>query len=435
MKTHTLGKTVAAAAAALVLMNSAPAARVDVYPQSFEPGGWSLDAQFMDVTGFDGRCAGISFVSTDTKAEPAAPGDLDLASMMQPLPATAVMREPGYFVWGGSMAKGDDSTYHLYYSRWKKEFTFNGWASHSEIAHATAPSAFGPWTHRDVALPKRGAAFWDGMCTHNPCVRKFGGRYYLYYMGNTGDGKVVKGLNWTHRNNQRIGVAVADSPDGPWKRFDKPLVDASPDKDAPDSLMVSNPAITQRPDGTYVMLYKAVGRKRPLPFGGPVVHLAATATSPEGPFAKNFSPLFTDGKANFPAEDPCLFTLSGKVYAVIKDQNGHFVAKKGRSLVLFEEDGRGGWKPAEHPFVTGTELRRVSGEIERLEYLERPQIYIEDGKPVALLCAAGPLGMKDSFNVQIPLALPPPDAPVGVLKADGSKGTDNGAPSKTWLDL
>jgi hypothetical protein len=29
----------------------ANAARIDVYPQSFDKGGWGLDAQFMDVMG------------------------------------------------------------------------------------------------------------------------------------------------------------------------------------------------------------------------------------------------------------------------------------------------------------------------------------------------------------------------------------------------
>ena len=507
MKTHTLGKTVAATAAALILMNSAPAARVDVYPQSFEPGGWSLDAQFMDVmgspyliahglgvrvldakarvsfpapgeyrvwvrtknwadgapgrfrvlvdgrplaktfgagprewawedgglvkidsrtatvaledlTGFDGRCAGISFVSTNTKAEPAAPGDLDLASMMQPLPATAVMREPGYFVWGGSMIKGEDGLYHLFYARWKKETHFSGWVTHSEIAHATAPSPSGPWTHRDVAIPKRGAEFWDGMCTHNPCIRKFDGMYYLYYMGNTGDGKVTRSFNWTHRNNQRIGVAVAKSPSGPWQRADKPLIDVSADKSAPDSLMVSNPAITRHPDGTYEMVYKAVGQQKKLPFGGPVVHLSATSKSPTGPFVKNLKPIFTDGVSHFPAEDPCMFTLGGKVYTIIKDQGGYFVKQKGRSLVLFEADGKGGWKLAPHALITGTSITHESGEVQPLAYLERPQLYIEDGRPIALLAAAATLDMKETFNVQIPLAPPPPGAPTGPLKID-----------------
>ena len=48
--------------------------------------------------------------------------------------------------------------------------------------------------------------------THNPTVIRARGKYYLYYMGNTGDGSF-----WSHRNNQRIGVAVADKPEGPWR--------------------------------------------------------------------------------------------------------------------------------------------------------------------------------------------------------------------------
>ena len=341
----------------------------------------------------------------------AAPGELDLAAMMQPLPATAVLREEGYYVWGGSIVKGEDGLYHIFYSRWPKETYFTGWVTHSEIAHATAPSPAGPWTHRDVALPKRGAEFWDGMCTHNPCIRKFDGKYYLYYVGNTGDGKAMRKLNWSHRNNQRIGVAVADSPSGPWKRFDKPVIDVSAAKDAPDSLMMSNPAITQRPDGMYELIYKAVGRKNKLPFGGPVVHLTAVSKSPIGPFVKDLKPIFTDGKAAFPAEDSCLFTHGGRIYAVLKDMNGYFTSHKGRSLVLFEKDAGAGWKPAAHALVTGTSLRHESGEVQQLRYLERPQIYIEDGRPVALCCAAGTQDMKETFNVQIPLAPRPEVAP------------------------
>ena len=54
-----------------------------------------------------------------------------------------------------------------------------------------------------------GAEYWDGMCTHNPTVHKFNGKYYLYYMGNRGDDVLVstpekEKINWVHRNNQRI---------------------------------------------------------------------------------------------------------------------------------------------------------------------------------------------------------------------------------------
>lgn len=61
-----------------------------------------------------------------------------------------------------------------------------------------------------------------------PPVLRIGKKFYLYFMGNRDDLAPTKGLNWVHRNNQRIGVAVADSPDGPWQRFDNPLVEPTP---------------------------------------------------------------------------------------------------------------------------------------------------------------------------------------------------------------
>lgn len=70
-------------------------------------------------------------------------------------------------------------------------------------------------------------------------------------MGNRGDLAATQGLNWVHRNNQRIGVAVSDSPDGPWQRFDKPLVEPTPGFH--DALCCNNPSVTARPDGGYLM--------------------------------------------------------------------------------------------------------------------------------------------------------------------------------------
>ena len=141
------------------------------------------------------------------------------------------------------------------------------WVTHSEIAHAVSNSPFGPFEFKDIALPVRGSAFWDGMVTHNPTVHFFTGKYYLYYTGNFGDGELTSPkLNWTHRNNQRIGVAVADNHNGPWKRFDKPIIDISSDTTAHDAQMMANPSVTQMPDGRYLMVYKAVARKRPQPF-------------------------------------------------------------------------------------------------------------------------------------------------------------------------
>ena len=73
-------------------------------------------------------------------------------------------------------------------------------------------------------------------------------------MGNYGDKKIVsvpgkQRINYLHRNHQRIGVAVADSPNGPWKRFDKPVLDITHgDSLAHDALMTSNPSVCQMVD-------------------------------------------------------------------------------------------------------------------------------------------------------------------------------------------
>lgn len=324
-------------------------------------------------------------------------------------PLSAKFESDTQSIWGGSLVKGDDGLYHMYYSRWPKALGW-AWVTHSEIAHAVARSPFGPFAFKDVALPMRGAEFWDGLCTHNPTVHRFGDKFYLYYMGNTGDGKVTGSpgkhkLNWIHRNNQRIGVAVADSPDGPWQRFDKPLIDVSPDSNALDALMTSNPSITQRPEGGYLMVYKAVSKKKPGVFGGPVVHCVAFSASPIGPFTKHDKPAFQAKGHDFPAEDPFIWCQAGKYRAIVKDMRGAFT-DAGQSLALFESTDGLDWRLSGNPLVSTLQIPWADGSVQQVYHLERPQLYLENGSPVALLCAADTVdkaGVRHSFNVQIPI--------------------------------
>lgn len=147
--------------------------------------------------------------------------EYDFAAMIQKVPDTATFSDPDHYIWCGTMVCGDDGKCHLFYSRWLKRNGFSVWVTHSEVAHSVADTPLGSFQHKDVALPERGPKFWDGHGTHNPTVVRFGKKFYLYHMGNRGDREATKGWNWLHRNNQRIGVAVAASPDGPWQRCDK----------------------------------------------------------------------------------------------------------------------------------------------------------------------------------------------------------------------
>lgn len=331
------------------------------------------------------------------------------------VPMTAKFENDSLSIWGGSMIKGSDGLYHIYYSQWKKNLGW-AWVTDSEIAHGVSKSPFGPFEFRDVVLPKRGAQYWDGLCTHNPTIHVFNGKYYLYYMGNTGDG-LIKGtlekeeLNWTHRNNQRIGVAVADNANGPWQRFDTPLIDNSQDSLAIDALMTSNPAITQKPDGNFLFLYKGVGKKYPMPFGGPVLHCVATSSSPTGPFEKVNKPIFEVKGERFPAEDPYIWLEEGKYRAIVKRFNNIKDPKTNEiirdfSLVLYESIDGLDWQLAKDFLVSDRTVTWENGEKVRYNHLERPQVYFENGKPKVLLCAADIVdknGVRHSFNIQIPL--------------------------------
>lgn len=333
------------------------------------------------------------------------PSDYNFNAMMRPVPATAKFADPDYNIWCGSAVKGDDDKYHMFYSRWPRGLGHQAWVTHSEVAHAESVSPFGPWRHLDVALPPRGTPFWDGSCTHNPTVLRIGKRYYLYYTGNYGDGKVQSPLNWTHRNNQRIGVAVADSPDGPWQRFDKPVIDTGSTADAPDALMTSNPSVAVRPDGGLLMVYKAVARRGSAPFGGPVTHLLASSKDPSGPFIKQQAEVFAAKNVMFAAEDPFIWHSEDRYRAVVKDMEGSFAGKR-NSLVLWESVDGIAWRLSQHPLVSTLQVTWRDGSKQRLTKLERPQVLLEDGQPIALYCAAADdAAFHGSFNIQIPLAL------------------------------
>ena len=335
----------------------------------------------------------------------------DLKITLGKVEARSVFKNDSMSIWGASLVKGEDSLYHLFYSRWPKNLGW-AWVTHSEIAHAVSASPFGPFEFKDVSLAPRGAGFWDGLCTHNPNIHVFDGKYYLYYMGNTGDGINTcppggEKLNWVHRNNQRIGVAVADNPNGPWTRFDKPLIDVGADSLSWDALMTSNPAMTQGPDGKFLFVYKGVGKQRKMPNGGPVVHLVATSDNPSGPVVKYPDPVFVFEGEDFPAEDPFIWFQEGKYRAVVKRMKT-VSGKRIFSLVQYDSLDGIDWKPSRYHHVSNLEFEWENGKIQKLNHLERPQTYIEHGKPIALLCAADTLdsnGVRQSFNVQIPISI------------------------------
>jgi len=348
-------------------------------------------------------------------AAPGATASLDLGARVQPVPPAAHFSHPDWHIWCGAPIQGDDGKFHLLYSRWPVAVGFApGWAIHSEIAYAVADQPLGPYRHVNVALPARGInpatgrKYWDGDVTHNPNIlRHPNGKYYLYYMGNHGDGTSYP----MHRNHQRIGLAVADRPEGPWRRFDQPIVDINPDPTAFDSLCVTNPAAAVRPDGGILLIYKAVQIIEGKPMGGNVRYGAALADSPEGRYIKTPGRIFeTDTPAAaghwMLAEDPYLWHDArdgGAYYAVARDVVGTFTGNAG-GLALFRSADGLQWTAATHPLVLGKRFTWADGSLGRTQ-VERPALLFVGQEPVALFGATDGY-RKDgvgSFNVHIPL--------------------------------
>ena len=65
-----------------------------------------------------------------------------------------------YWVWCGSVIKGDDGKYHMFSSRWPKKYPFfNGYVAYSEIVRAVSDTPEGPYEYCESVLPARGSQY------------------------------------------------------------------------------------------------------------------------------------------------------------------------------------------------------------------------------------------------------------------------------------
>ena len=301
----------------------------------------------------------------------------------------------GYSVWDPSLVRGDDGRFHLFFSRWPNDQGWPAWISHSEVCRAAGETPLGPFDFAEVVLPRR-PGHWDADNTHNPQVRRFGDSYYLLYNGNHAGAPAMHGPEdihygneawWHQRNNQRVGLAVACRPEGPWRRFDRPLIDVTPG--SWDDVLTTNPSCCQTPDGRFLLVYKGVSSRNPAPYYGPVSHGVAFADDPEGPFLKHPKPIFTCEGIDFPCEDPFIWHEDGVYHAILKDM-GTFYSSTERGLVRFRSGDVLDWTLAEEPVFCDRQLTHADGRREPVERIERPFMYLEDGRPRVFLAGVRP---------------------------------------------
>tara|TARA_R110002049_G_scaffold68233_3_gene176961 strand:+ start:11753 stop:14137 length:2385 start_codon:yes stop_codon:yes gene_type:complete len=308
-----------------------------------------------------------------------------------------IFNTEGYFNWGSSIIKDRDGKYHLFYSRWKKEFGFQGWLTHSEIAHATSRSPAGPWKYKETVLSGGGNANWDAITAHNPKIKYFEGKYYLYYIGtNLGDKAytdkelvetALTGYNHPNwkilRPNQRTGVAMSNSLNGPWSRSDEPLVEPS----GPITTLTVNPAIDRGKDGKYYLVIKG---DKPNEKNFVRNQVVAISDHPDGPFTIQERPVID----YMDTEDMSIW------YDQIRNRfYGVFHAHNYIGLVTSENGTH--WEKANEFVLKNKEILLEEGTIIIPDRMERPFIYQENGQPKVLSVAVKK--GDESYTVFIPI--------------------------------
>ncbi|MGL5786927.1 MAG: glycoside hydrolase family protein [Bacteroidales bacterium] len=345
----------------------------------------------------------------ELKKESANPLFKNLAPALK----TPALEMEGYWVWGSSVIRDKDGKYHIYASRFPKSLPFQpGWMVASEIVHGVSDQAQGPYAFSDVALPARDHQYWDSRSTHNPRILYHNDKYYMIYMGSTHpfEEPTMESLTldspWciVGRANKRIGLAVADSPYGPWKRSDEPILKTKPNTFY--SFLTSNPSPIVQEDGSVLMIFK--GRSYE---GHKHSHMAmglAYAPSVEGPYMvlNNDQPIFSVEEQG-EAEDPFLWKDKEGYHVIFKDHVAKFTGEKGGGVMAHSQDGIK-WTMDKDPKAYSRTVEFEDGEINMQGQLERPFIYFEEGKPKFIFFATmdGPGGFENatrSWNMVIPV--------------------------------
>ncbi|MDX8338317.1 glycoside hydrolase family protein [Draconibacterium sp. IB214405] len=359
------------------------------------------------------------------------------------LTGPSVINDPDRFVWGGSVLKGVDGKYHMIYNTFECGDSLpafgNGWVLGSKLAYAVSDYPDHGFVFKKIVLRGRAlegdSTAWDAQMVSNPHLKKFNGKYYLYFIGSKDPGVQSVGspgekLNKRNRvqQNQKIAVIEFDSfedlMEGNFSRPDAPIlsprtrvkpdniVNPSPEgtQPKPDNIIVVNPSVTYRPsDGKYLLYFK--GNLYDPGWRG--VHGVALSDSPTGPFTPLDDLIFdfrTEEGKLASAEDPYVWyhKTQKKFYAVFKDFSGKITGAEPGLAILESIDGIKWTKPAD-PFFMKKQVVLQSGDTIKVNRLERPQLLInEDGDPEVLYAACSiininPTRKGESFNVQIPL--------------------------------
>ncbi|MEG3655896.1 family 43 glycosylhydrolase [Arenibacter palladensis] len=185
-------------------------------------------------------------------------------------------------------------TYYVWYSRMDRPTTAGYWAT---IWYATSKDEGHTWEEQGMALDVGKQGEFDSHSVFTPNILAHKGKYYLYYTGvQPTPGNAKKEFENNSTNDfTAIGLAVADSPDGPFIRVkNNPILEVSEVPEDFDSFRIDDASLLVKENKIW-LYYKGRsivhGKKGP----GLTKMGVALADQPEGPYKKHPEPLIDKG--------------------------------------------------------------------------------------------------------------------------------------------
>jgi hypothetical protein len=178
--------------------------------------------------------------------------------------------------------------YYVWYTRSNISFYGSGDGYDATVWYATSPDGV-HWQEQGECIRRGGPGSWDEQSVFTPNILEAKGKYYLFYTG------VPRPFN--DRTKTAIGMAIANSPGGPWKKFknnpvlhtgesgvwDEETGTRSKSGGAWDSHRIDDAGIIVR-NGKYWLYYK--GRQMGLSPAETKMGVAI-ADRPKGPYIKS----------------------------------------------------------------------------------------------------------------------------------------------------
>lgn len=179
-----------------------------------------------------------------------------------------------------------NNKYYIWYTRMDSPQTSGYWGT---IWYATSEDEGYTWKEQGMALGLGAEGEFDNHSVFTPNILVHKGKYYMYY---TGVKPTPGNANKEFENNSEtditaIGLAVADSPDGPFVRVENnPVLEISNVASDFDSFRIDDSSLLVK-DNKIWLYYKGRSIIHGKAGPGKTQMSVAYADSPEGPFKKH----------------------------------------------------------------------------------------------------------------------------------------------------